>query len=314
MGRLEQSGLLDRVVPLRPSPATEDDLRLVHSAEYVQQLQGLPANGIVWLDADTYMNARSYEVACLAAGGAIRGVKAVLDGETDAAFALVRPPGHHATPTRGMGFCLLNSVATAARWAQSNAGIERVLIVDIDVHHGNGTQDAFFDDPTVLYFSIHQYPWYPGTGRLEEVGTGPGAGATINLPFPAGCGDDAYAAAFRRILTPAARRFRPNIIVVSVGYDAHWADPLAQMELSTSGYADLTSMLKQLAVELCGGKIVFALEGGYDPEALPASVQATLEVLLELPLSVDPVGKPPRSTPADFEAVLVRAESIHRLT
>jgi acetoin utilization deacetylase AcuC-like enzyme len=214
-----------------------------------------------------------------------------------------------------MGFCLFNNVAIAARVAVQKLGLERVLIVDIDVHHGNGTQDIFYGDGQVLYISTHQYPLYPGTGRVEETGMGAGLDHTLNIPLPPWSGDREYLLAFEQIIVPAARRFQPQIILVSAGYDAHWADNISSMQVTVGGYARMATILKQLATELCQGHIVFALEGGYHLQALAHSVKATVEVLLGLPAGADdPLGPPPHSGgTADIGPLLQRIKDTHGL-
>jgi acetoin utilization deacetylase AcuC-like enzyme len=244
------------------------------------------------LDPDTYLLPVSYQVACLSAGGALAAVDAVLGKQADNALAVIRPPGHHATPNRAMGFCLFNNVALAARHAQAVYDeVERVLIVDYDVHHGNGTQDAFYEDGSVLYISTHQYPYYPGTGALQDIGSGPGRGATINMPLRAGTGNEGFKLLYERVLWPAARRFRPDLILVSAGFDAHWADPLAMLQLDLRGYAHLTRELVGMAGELCEGRVVFALEGGYALDVLSHGVLNVAYALLGRDTVLDPVGE-----------------------
>ncbi len=213
-----------------------------------------------------------------------------------------------------MGFCLFNNIAIAAKHALSSHHLDRILIVDFDVHHGNGTQEAFYNDPKVLYFSTHQYPFYPGTGRLEEVGKGEGKGATVNVPLPAWCGDEEYLQVFQQILTPLAYRFQPQIILVSAGYDPHWADQISAMQVSVAGFSQMVSILKGLASELCQGKLVFALEGGYHILALAHSIKATLEVLLGKEEIDDPLGQPTnnRRAPA-IEPIIQQVRQIHSL-
>ncbi len=213
-----------------------------------------------------------------------RGVDLVLDGQAERAFSLARPPGHHATRDRPMGFCLFNSIAAAAVHARRR-GVQRVLIVDWDVHHGNGTQEIFYLKSDVLYFSVHQWPHWPGTGRMSETGVGEGVGATTNVPLPPGIGDAGYRQVFEQILVPLARRFAPELVLISAGYDAHAADPLSSMQLSTAGFGALTRITAELADELCDGRIVAGLEGGYHLEALADSVLETLRVLAGEPAS-----------------------------
>ena len=297
MQTLQREGVLEQLVALAPTPATEAEIDQVHSATYRRYVQRVAAQGGGYLDPDTYVNARSYEIALLAAGGVNTAVRAVLGGEKDIknAFCLVRPPGHHATTERGMGFCLFNNVAIGARVAQMEATQGRVMIVDLDVHHGNGTQDVFFDDPSVLYFSTHQYPYYPGTGHWRERGHGMGKGTTINVPLPAHVGDTGYVAVYDRLLRPIAQRFRPDLILVSIGFDGHWHDPLAMMTLSLTGYARLVRILGDIAQELCHGRLIFTLEGGYDLDVMAYGVLNTFYALLGEGKIVDPIGLSPRA-------------------
>ncbi|MDO8691607.1 MAG: histone deacetylase [Dehalococcoidia bacterium] len=313
MGLLKTAGLLGKLAQLRPEPASHELLAAVHTEAHIRSIQRLDEQGGGWIDGDTVMSPASYEAALLAAGGAVRAVDAVLSGEAGTAFALVRPPGHHATADRSMGFCIFNNVAVAASHALTRHRLERVLIVDFDVHHGNGTQDIFYQESRVLYFSTHQYPFYPGSGLVGERGQGPGKGFTMNVPLPAGCGDDEYLRVFREILEPAARRFQPQLILVSAGFDAHWRDTIGQMQVSVDGFARMGEALKRLASELCQGRLVYTLEGGYDLQALAHSVRATLEVLNDLPVSPDPVGPPPQRHPTNIDTVLEAVRAAHGL-
>ena len=268
------------LVRLAPRPATDEEILRVHLREHLARLAEAARRAPVHLDPDTYVSPASLEVARLAAGGAIDLARRVAQGELAAGFAAVRPPGHHAEVARAMGFCLINNVAVVARALQAEAGVERVLILDWDVHHGNGTQHVFEDDRDVLYVSTHQFPFYPGTGAVREAGRGAGEGATVNVPLPGGCGDAEYVAALQRVLVPVARRFRPEFVLVSCGFDAHVDDPLAEMEVTGAGYEAMTRIVRALADELCGGRLVFVLEGGYSASGLEAGTAAVLDVLL----------------------------------
>jgi acetoin utilization deacetylase AcuC-like enzyme len=261
---------------------------------------------------DTYVTSQSYEIARLAVGGALRGVEAVVRGEVDSAIVAIRPPGHHATRTHGMGFCLLNNVAIAARCAQSTYEVERVLIVDYDVHHGNGTQDIFYTDPTVLYISTHESPLYPGTGTVRETGEDAGEGYTLNIPMPAGVGDEGYRCAFEQVVIPAAQRFRPDLVLVSAGFDAHWGEPLAHMRLSLAGYDGLARLLIDAAQDLCGGRIVFVMEGGYNLPVLAHGWANVTRALLGEGEGVDPLGPAPGKEPP-VDGLVGRIRQLHKL-
>ncbi|HXI57477.1 MAG TPA: histone deacetylase [Polyangia bacterium] len=260
-----------------PRQATDAELEAVHSAPYCAALRAL-AGRAVQLDADTALSPGSYTAARLAAGAAVEAVDDVWHGRAENAFALVRPPGHHAERTQAMGFCLFNNAAIAAEAAR-RLGAERVMIMDWDVHHGNGTQHIFEKRRDVLYASSHQYPFYPGTGAPDEVGDGEGAGFTVNCALPAGLGDADYGAVFHDVFFPAGRAFRPDLIIVSAGFDPHAADSLAQMRVTEHGFSAMCTAMNALARACCGGKLVLLLEGGYNLPALRDSVRACLEVL-----------------------------------
>jgi acetoin utilization deacetylase AcuC-like enzyme len=265
-------------VPARP--ASDEEILRVHDRGLLAGLEAVAGRAPVRLDADTFMGSRSLEVAKLAAGALVDLCRRVARGDARAGFAAVRPPGHHAERSRAMGFCIFNNVAIAARALQAEAGLERVLVFDWDVHHGNGTQHSFEDDPSVLYASTHQFPYYPGTGDFDEAGVGAGEGFTLNLPLPAGCGDDEYVGAVQRVLVPVARAYRPQLILVSCGFDAHRDDPLASMHVTAQGFAALAAIVRGLAEELCEGRVVFALEGGYSLLGLREGSDAVLDALL----------------------------------
>jgi acetoin utilization deacetylase AcuC-like enzyme len=258
----------------------EDWIKRTHHPSHLERIRSsIPQSGLHYLDGDTPVGPFSYEVALLAVGGVLMACDAVMQGRVENAFCAIRPPGHHAERRRAMGFCLFNNVAIAARYLQQRHGLGRILIVDWDVHHGNGTQEIFYEDPAVLYVSIHQYPHYPGTGAEDERGEGPGKDFTLNCPLPAGTGDRTYLEIFEKILVPAADKFQPDFILISSGFDAHRDDPLADMQVTEEGYAGMTRILKQVADRHCGGRLVSCLEGGYNLEALANSVEAHLGVL-----------------------------------
>jgi acetoin utilization deacetylase AcuC-like enzyme len=263
----------------RPAPCDPDHLVRVHPAPYVAAIETACRRAPARLDPDTAVSPGSWEATLLAAGAAIDACEAVASGRLQNAFVCARPPGHHAETDRAMGFCLFNNVAVAARYLQTQRGLGRIFIVDWDVHHGNGTQQIFEADDSVFYFSTHQYPFYPGTGGRNERGAGRGEGFTLNVPLPAGTGDAEYLRIFREILRPAIDRFDPEMILVSAGFDAHRDDPLASMAVTEAGFASLTRIVREVAGEHCGGRIVSLLEGGYNLGALARSVEAHLRVL-----------------------------------
>jgi acetoin utilization deacetylase AcuC-like enzyme len=287
-----------------------DEIVAVHSADHVRGMEVAARMAPAHLDPDTYVSPASYDVALLAAGSAIEAARAVASRRCDAAFAAVRPPGHHAEASRAMGFCLFNNVAIAAR-ALRRDGVERVLIIDWDVHHGNGTQHAFEEDPNVLFFSTHQFPFYPGTGDFVEAGRGRGEHATVNVPLPPGCGDTEYAGVLWRVLVPVAFEFRPELILVSCGFDAHRDDPLASMELTGAGYTQMTRIVRALADELCDGRVAFVLEGGYAPSGLYEATSAVLDVLHE-PGAAPNESAPPLVPGSTLRHVVDRVASVHR--
>jgi acetoin utilization deacetylase AcuC-like enzyme len=281
--RITNAGLVDRCRPGRFEAMSPLELRRVHSAEQVALVERVARRGGGRLDPDTAVSSASYDVARLAAGAAAAAVDAVVRGEDRTALCLVRPPGHHATPTHSMGFCLFNTVALAARHAQVTHGLTRVLIVDWDVHHGNGTQDVFYDDDTVMFLSVHRYGhgFYPGTGAEDETGTGPGLGFTRNVPLPFGVSREAYRKAFRNEVERAADRHRPELVLLSAGFDAHEDDPIGSLGLEVEDFATITNLALDVARTHCHGRLVSCLEGGYNPDALAQSVEAHLNELLK---------------------------------
>jgi acetoin utilization deacetylase AcuC-like enzyme len=282
LSRLQTTGVMDRLTTFEPGPAADEWITAVHAPSYLAHLKAqAPTSGRVSLDPDTAMSPGTLGAAFLAAGGALAAVDAILAGQIDNAFCAVRPPGHHAERSRAMGFCFFNNIAIAARYLQRKHGIERVLIVDWDVHHGNGTQHSFYDDPSILFFSTHQYPHYPGTGLASERGEGVAEGLTINVPLSPGLGDAEYRQIFEHVLVPAADKFKPEFVLISAGFDAHRNDPLAGMGLTEEGYATLTRIVAGIARRHSRGRIVSCLEGGYDLTALAASVERHLMALLD---------------------------------
>src|ERR1035438_9616742 len=272
------AGLLDRLLPLDSRAATEEELLLCHTPQYLRTAKqdvesGLARPGSGGGD----ITAHSWDAALRAAGSALNAVDAVVSGRARNAFCNVRPPGHHSNAGRGMGYCLFNNVAIAARYAQRRHALGRVLIVDWDVHHGNGTQDIFYSDPSVFFFSSHQWPLYPGTGRADESGVGAGQGTTMNFPFPAGAGREEILGAVENSLMPAARRFRPGLVLISAGFDSRIGDPLGRFTLTDQDFADLT----RTVMELAGGRVVSVLEGGYSLEGLASAAAAHVAALGE---------------------------------
>jgi acetoin utilization deacetylase AcuC-like enzyme len=274
-------GLGDRpLTPVPPRSATADELALCHTPAYIRSAENDVKAGLSTLSTgDTDISALSYLAAVRAAGLCLNAVDLVMLGEAENAFCVVRPPGHHATPNRGMGFCLFNNVAIAARYAQQRYGVERVLIADWDVHHGNGTQDIFYQDPSVFFFSTHQSPWYPGTGDADETGEGAGESTTLNCPFGAGAGREEILGAFRTKLMPAMDRFRPDLVLLSAGFDSRLGDPLGHFGLTDADFGELTTLMREVADKHAGGRLVSALEGGYSLEGLEKAVGAHVAAL-----------------------------------
>ena len=268
------------VLHIEPRVAAESEVTLCHSPRYFQLVKREAASGFGDLSTgDTAICPVSFDVALHAAGGVLNAVDAVFEQKAENAFCIVRPPGHHATPDRGMGFCIFNNVAIAARYAQRKYGVERVLIADWDVHHGNGTQDIFYDDGSVFFFSTHQYPWYPGTGSANETGDAEGEGATMNCPFPAGAGRKEIVGAFRDRLVPASAEFKPGLVLISAGFDSRIGDPLGRFTLTDADFAELTSIMLEIADKHAQGRLVSVLEGGYDLAGLAGGVRSHVQAL-----------------------------------
>ena len=274
----ERASQLESVAPIT---LDEKWLRRVHTRDHLQRIRNTAGKSSIQLDPDSHASSDSFEVVLSAAGSVVRLIDLLVAGTIDTGFVLARPPGHHACPDRAMGFCLLNHVAIGAEYALQALGLRRVAIVDFDVHHGNGTQEVFYGRSDVLYISQHQYPFYPGTGHFQEVGEGAGRGFTVNFPIRAGAGNYFYSSLFRDFVVPIVSQYRPQLVLVSAGYDAHRDDPLGGMDLDGRGFGELVNLLNRAAREVCAGKILYVLEGGYDLAALGESVLRTISTTLE---------------------------------
>lgn len=277
---LEQNGFLSKLKRIEPYTPSLKWLEKVHTSDYIKMVEEICRSGGAMLDPDTPVGPESYSIALLAVGGVMAAVDAVMERRVKNAFCAVRPPGHHAEKDKAMGFCIFNNVAVASRYVQSKYRAKKVLIIDWDVHHGNGTQNAFWVDPSVFYISVHQFPFYPGSGSENEVGEGEGNGFTFNLPMFAGSGDLEYIEAFENILYPLASKFDPDFVFISAGFDGHMDDPLAQINLTEEGYRRMTEVVARLAAECCDDRLVSVLEGGYNARTLASSVEEHLLVLM----------------------------------
>lgn len=278
--RLESSEFYSNLIPIQPRKATPEEISMVHDKGYVASVQKSCADEVRNLDADTVISPDSYDAALLSAGAGMNAVDQLVEGQIHNAFCAVRPPGHHAEQDHAMGFCLFNNVAVAARYAQRAKGLNKIFIFDWDVHHGNGTQHSFYSDSSIYYSSTHQYPFYPGTGAANETGTADGLGANLNLPMDAYSDDEDYLSAVENKLIPEIQRYKPDLIIISAGFDAHQNDPLAQIQLSTKCFGKMTELIMAAADDICEGRILSMLEGGYDYDALSSSVQLHLQTLL----------------------------------
>jgi acetoin utilization deacetylase AcuC-like enzyme len=293
---LDGSGLAAQMVPIKARPALEDELAFYHTRDYIAAIRALAEAGpfkgplqAAWgeIDDETVLSPGSFEAALYAVGGALNAVKAVMEGRVRNCYGLLRPPDHHATSNKAMGFCIFNNTAIAAHYARRTYNLERVMIVDWDAHHGNGTQDAFYTDPGVLFVSLHQQNWFPRlAGELEQVGTGAGCGTTVNIPLPPGTGDCGYRAAFEQLVLPIGLRFRPQLILITAGQDASWLDPLATMMVTMDGFREMTTLMLQLADQVCDGRLVVLQAGGYSSAYVPYCSAAIVEALLDVHLGI----------------------------
>ena len=304
-------GFRDLLDFAKPRLAETDEILRVHDHHLLDFLAATSGQAAGKIDEDTYHSAQSFDVARLAAGSCIDLAQQIMHGDVTRGLAAVRPPGHHAEVQRSMGFCLFNNVAIAARALQAEEPAVRILILDWDVHHGNGTQHIFESDPSLLYISTHQFPFYPGTGDFDEVGKGKGLGQTLNIPMPPGCGDTEYIGVFQRIIVPAAIAFDPDIILVSCGFDAHRDDPLASMELSLSGFRAMSRIVRSLADTLCEGRLAFVLEGGYSLLGIREGATAVLESLTDPSPSTESVPTPDLLRGSVLSALVDRVVRVH---
>lgn len=312
LARLKESYLFQKLEQIKSRQAETNELTICHSKEYVEYVNEFCEKGGGYLDPDTYSNKFSFIAAATAFGSSIDLTKAVLNGYLKNGFALLRPPGHHALANRSMGFCLFGNISIAAKAALRHLDTGKVAIVDFDVHHGNGTQALICDEPNVLFISTHQYPFYPGTGSIREIGSGQAEGTVINIPLEAGVGDIGFRKVYEEIVLPALRRFDPDLILVSAGYDAHWDDPLANLNLTLTGFNWISKELIKLADEICSGKIVFFLEGGYNLDVLGNGVINTIKGLIGIESFDDPLGQSQQTEP-DIKNLMKELHRIHKL-
>jgi acetoin utilization deacetylase AcuC-like enzyme len=303
---LQQQGELDGLLSIPVEVCPWEYAAAVHTGQHLDAVRRWAATGRSRASLDTYLTPNSPDAALISASSAITAVRVVLDGQARNAFSLMRPPGHHALPTRAMGYCIFNNVAIAAAYALKAYGLRRVMIVDLDAHHGNGTQEVFYASPEVLFVSLHQYPWFPGSGDWTENGVEAGLGYTYNVPMPQWAGDATYLHAFDQLLEPLAARYQPDIIFVSAGFDAHWMDHSSVLGLSVRGYYDLVARLRGMAESVCGGRLVLVLEGGYNLRSLSACVQASLRAMRQSPPQVDPFGPCPDLPVGGIDDILAR--------
>ena len=309
--RLQDPSVSRWFTTIVPPTATDEEILLVHSRSYLNQVKATATCPASALSADTLTCNRSFPVAATAVGGTIEAIRQVVAGTLSHALVLARPPGHHAERTRAMGYCIFNNVAVGSMAARPAMGLVRVMVVDWDLHHGNGTQHIFERDPSVFFFSSHQFPHFPGTGHFTETGQGPGEGTTMNVPLSRGCGDGDFAAIYQRLLTPVACAFEPQLIVVSAGFDIHADDPLGGMKVTPAGFAGLTRLILDIARQTCAGRVVFCLEGGYHAEALADSALAMIDELTGR-TSTDVDAMAASADPGRLNAIVDRCIHSHR--
>lgn len=309
---LKEKGLLQELAQVKSRQADFNEIRLCHTKEYIQYVKSFCEKGGGYLDPDTYSTKYSFLAAATAVGSSIDLTKNVINGKLKNGFALLRPPGHHALSNRAMGFCLFGNIAIAAKFALTQTGINKIAIVDFDVHHGNGTQALVGDDPNILFISSHQYPFYPGTGSINEIGSGDAEGTILNIPLQAGVGDEGLKIVYEEVVIPSLERFKPDLILISAGYDAHWKDPLANLDLSLVGFNWISKQLINFAKNICGGKIIFFLEGGYDLDVVSYGVTNTIRRLLGIDEFEDPIGKSNQNEP-DIKKLIKELIKIHNL-
>ncbi len=312
---LQDNDVAGRFTELRPREATREELALNHAPEYIERIERTAGKSHTMLDPDTHTSAGSWEAAVFAAGGVLAALDVLIKGEAHNGYALIRPPGHHAEYGRAMGFCLFNNIAIGARYLMQAYKMERILIVDWDLHHGNGTQRSFYTSSNVLYFSTHQYPYYPGTGAIDETGEGEGRGYTVNVPLQGGQGDEDYAAILKEVLVPITDEYQPQFILISAGYDPYYLDPLGAMQVTPEGFAAMTLLLMDCAARHCGGKLLLALEGGYHLDGITESVKKTLLTLV----GEEKIKSSPKtgSAPHDLyntERVITEVKKVHAKT
>jgi len=305
--------VLEKLTPIEAREASADDICIGHSADYIAEVQSVSQRGGGMLDADTYMNEFSYEAAARAVGGTLDMISKIVSNELSNGFALTRPPGHHARRQRGSGFCIFNTVAVAALALRSLHNVERVAILDFDVHHGNGTQAIVEEEPAILYISSHQYPFYPMTGALNSIGSKAAKGTKINLPLPEGTGDEGFQKIYKEIVFPALERFSPDFLLVSAGFDAHFQDPLAGLNITLTTYHWLATQLFTLAQKICQGRLIYCLEGGYNRKVLAFAVSDIFRTLLgDSPAFEDKIGRVSGREP-DLSELISTLKALHSL-